>query len=69
LVSHQYPKTILLNFGFNPQFINYCTTFNIKISAKILINGHLSGSIDIERGYKEDDDLNCATKNTNLPNI
>ena len=31
-----------------------------KISAKILINGHLSDSIDIERGYKQGDALSCA---------
>jgi hypothetical protein len=59
-VSHQYTETILKNYGFGPQFIKCFKTLYSKISAKILINGHLSDSIDIERGYKQGDALSCA---------
>jgi hypothetical protein len=31
-----------------------------KISAKILLNGHLSDSTDIKRGYKQGYALSCA---------
>ena len=59
-VSHQYTETILKNYGFGPQFIKCFKTLYSRITAKILINGHLSDSIDIERGYKQGDALSCA---------
>jgi hypothetical protein len=48
-VSHHYTEKILKNYGSGPQFINCFKTFHIKISSKILINGHLSHSIDIKK--------------------
>ena len=59
-VSHQYVEKILKHYGFGPQFIKCFKTLYSRISAKILINGHLSISIDIERGFKQGDDLSCA---------
>jgi hypothetical protein len=59
-VSRQFIETILKNYGFGPQFINCFKTLYSKISAKILINGHLSDNFDIKRGQKQGDTLNCA---------
>jgi hypothetical protein len=59
-VSHKYTETILEKYGFGPQCINCFKTLHSKITAKILVNGHLSESIDIERGYKQGDALSCA---------
>ncbi len=51
--SHQYTDTIFRNYGFGLQFINCFRTLYSKISAKILINGHLNDIIDIKREYKQ----------------
>jgi hypothetical protein len=59
-VSHKYTERILEKYGFGPQFINCFKTLYSKITAKILVNSHLSDSIDIERGYKQGDALSCA---------
>ena len=59
-VSHQYVEKILKHYGFGPQFIKCFKTLYSRISAKILINGHLSINIDIERGFKQGDALSCA---------
>ncbi len=58
--NHKYTKTKLNNYGFGPQFMNCFMAFYSNISAKILLNGHLSDSIDIKRGYKQGDTLSCA---------
>jgi hypothetical protein len=59
-VSHHYTESILKNYGFGTLFINCFKTLYHKITAKILINGHLSDSIDTNRGYKQEDALSCA---------
>jgi hypothetical protein len=46
-LSHQYSETILKNNGFGFK------TLYSKISAKILINGHLIDRINIRKGYKQ----------------
>jgi hypothetical protein len=50
--SPQCPESILNYYGFGSHFINCFETLYCKISVKILINGHLSESINTERGYK-----------------
>ncbi len=52
-VSHQYVEKILKHYGFGPQFIKCFKTLYSKISVKILMNGHLSSSIDTERGFEQ----------------
>ena len=59
-VDHKYITETLRAYGFGEEFIN---TFNIlykDISAKILVNGFLSESINIKRGVKQGDSLSCA---------
>jgi hypothetical protein len=59
-VSHQYTETIFKSYGFAPQFITFLKTLYSKISDKILLEGHLSDSINIKRGYKQSVALSCA---------
>jgi hypothetical protein len=50
-------KKIPQHYGFGSQFIKSFKTLYSKISSNILINGHFSISIDIERGFKQGDVL------------
>jgi Reverse transcriptase (RNA-dependent DNA polymerase) len=75
-VSHQYIENTLKKYGFGPHFINCFRTLYNGISARILINGHLSRKMGIKRGVKQGDgfsggifamciDLLLRNKNTN----
>jgi exonuclease III len=59
-VDHKYITETLRAYGFGEDFIK---TFNIlqkDISARILVNGFLSESINIKHGVKQGDSLSCA---------
>jgi hypothetical protein len=59
-VDHKYIDEVLENYGFGNTFRAYFKTLYNGISARILVNGYLSDSINIERGVKQGDALSCA---------
>jgi exonuclease III len=59
-VDHKYIENTLKNYGFGNRFIRFFRTIYKDITAKILINGHLSRIIRILRGMKQGDALSCA---------
>jgi exonuclease III len=59
-VSHEYIKETLEAYGFGPMYLKMFKTLYNKITARILINGFFSESIEIRRGVKQGDALSCA---------
>jgi len=59
-VDHGYIDEVLEKYGFGKSFRLYFKTIYKDISARIIINGHFSESIKIERGVKQGDALSCA---------
>ena len=59
-VSHQYIENTLREYGFGPGFIRCFRVLYNEISAKVLVNGHLSRKIEIKRGVKQGDALSCV---------
>jgi hypothetical protein len=59
-VSHSYIEQTLTAYGFGNHFIQTFRLLYKDISSKILVNGHMSSSIKIERGVKQGDALSCA---------
>ncbi len=59
-VDHKYIEETLIAYGFGPGFIQIFKTLYRNITARILINGFASESIEIERGVKQGDALSCA---------
>ena len=59
-VDHQYIEKTLKAYGFGPNFIRIFKTLYNKITARILVNGFRSESINIKRGVKQGDALSCA---------
>ena len=54
-VDHGYITRTLKKYGFGPMLIMYFKVLYNNVSAKIMINGHLSEGVDIERGFKQGD--------------
>ena len=59
-VDHKYIEETLRAYGFGPKLINTFKVLYNKITARILVNGFQSESINIERGVKQGDALSCA---------
>jgi exonuclease III len=59
-VNHQYIEETLRIYGFGEGFIGVFKLLYSNITARILVNGFLSESINIERGVKQGDALSCA---------
>jgi len=59
-VDHKYIEETLVAYGFGPIFIKIFKTLYRDITARILINGFTSETINIERGVKQGDALSCA---------
>ena len=59
-VSHKYIEETLRIYGFGENFINCFKTLYKDLTAKILINGHVSVMISILKGVKQGDALSCA---------
>jgi hypothetical protein len=59
-VSHKYIEVTLRKYGFGEEFINCFKTLYKDLTAKILINGHMSIMIKILKGVKQGDALSCA---------
>jgi hypothetical protein len=59
-VDHVYIDKILAKYGFGIMFRKYFKTIYRDISAKILVNGYFTESINITRGVKQGDALSCA---------
>jgi hypothetical protein len=59
-VSHEYIEEVLLNYGFGPKLRNTFQVLYKDITARVLVNGHFSSKIRIERGVKQGDALSCA---------
>ncbi len=59
-VDHQYIVETLTAYGFGNSFINIFKILYKDLTARILINGFQSESINIERGVKQGDALSCA---------
>ena len=59
-VDHGYIEKTLEKYGYGPNFIKYFKTLYSGITARVLINGHLSKIIQILRGVKQGDALSCA---------
>ena len=54
-VDHEYVRKTMRRYGFGPNYVNYFNVLYNDVSAKIMINGHLSESVDIKRGFKQGD--------------
>ena len=59
-VDHEYVVRTLERYGFGPKYIQHFKLLYKNISAKILINGHQSKSVSIERGFKQRDPASCG---------
>ena len=59
-VDHGYIEKTLTRYGYGPNFIKFFRTLYSGLTARILINGHLSNVIKILRGVKQGDALSCA---------
>jgi hypothetical protein len=59
-VNHDYIETVLEKYGFGPVMRKTFRILYNDIKARILVNGHFSESINIERGVKQGDALSCA---------
>ena len=59
-VSHKYIEETLRAYGFGTGFINIFKILYKDITARVLINGFQSKSIEIKRGVKQGDALSCA---------
>jgi hypothetical protein len=59
-VDHKYIEETLRAYGFGPKLIATFKVLYNKITARILVNGFQSESINIERGVKQGDALSCA---------
>jgi hypothetical protein len=59
-VDHKYIEETLRAYGFGEGFINIFKLLYRNITARILVNGFLSKSLNIERGVKQGDALSCA---------
>jgi hypothetical protein len=59
-VDHKYIEETLHAYGFGPKLISTFKVLFNKITARILVNGFQSDSINIERGVKQGDALSCA---------
>ena len=59
-VDHKYIEETLKAYGFGNGFINIFKLLYRNITARILVNGFLSESLNIERGVKQGDALSCA---------
>jgi hypothetical protein len=59
-VDHRYIEETLRAYGFGEGFIGTFKLLYKNITARILVNGFQSESINIERGVKQGDALSCA---------
>jgi hypothetical protein len=59
-VDHGYIKRTLEAYGFRTGFINTFQILYRNITARILVNGYTTESIQINRGVKQGDALSCA---------
>ena len=59
-VNHQYIEETLRAYNFGEAFIEVFKLLYRNITARILVNGFLSESLNIERGVKQGDALSCA---------
>ena len=57
VVDNGYIVNTLLRYGLGPKLVMFFKTLYKNASAKILINGHLSARIGIQRGFKQGDAL------------
>jgi len=59
-VDHEYIKRTLIAYGFGPEFIRTFQVLYTDITARVLVNGFTSESLQIKRGVKQGDALSCA---------
>ena len=59
-LSHKYIRETLRKYGFGESFISCFKTLYKDLTAKIMINGHMSIMINILKGVKQGDALSCA---------
>jgi exonuclease III len=59
-VDHKYIEETLIAYGFGKDFVNTFKLLYKDLTARILVNGHMSENIKIERGVKQGDALSCA---------
>jgi len=59
-VDHKYIEDTLIAYGFGAKYVNSFKTLYKDLTARILIIGHMSEAIKIERGVKQGDALSCA---------
>jgi hypothetical protein len=59
-VSHAFIKATLVKFGFSNQFVDIFSVLYKDIGTKVLVNGILTPTINIERGVKQGDALSCS---------
>jgi hypothetical protein len=59
-VSHDFIKATLEKFGFASTFTNIFSVLYKDIGTKVLVNGILTPTINIERGVKQGDALSCS---------
>jgi hypothetical protein len=59
-VDHRYIERTLRKYGFGLNFITFFRTLYNGLTARVLINGHLTRIIRILRGMKQSDALSCA---------
>ena len=59
-VDHAYIEKTLRIYGFGETYIKMFKVLYKDIRARIMVNGHLSDPIEINRGVKQGDALSCA---------
>ena len=68
-VDHVYIENTLMRYGFGPKLIKFFKTIYKNISARILINGHLSDTVKIYRGFKQGVAFSCGIFITSIDPI
>ena len=56
-VKHSFLFRLLEHLGFGPSFIKWVHTLNTGANMRIILNGYLSGKIELKRGVRQGDPL------------
>jgi hypothetical protein len=59
-VDHNYICRVLKEYGVGDRFIKYFKVLYKDLTVRVLVNGHFSEKINIERGVKQGDALSCS---------
>jgi hypothetical protein len=59
-VDHNYICRVLKEYGVGDRFIKFFKVLYKDLTVRVLVNGHFSEKINIERGVKQGDALSCS---------